>query len=369
MRIGINARFLIKNKLEGIGVFTAELCSRLAKLMPEHTFYFYFDRAFDTSFISSDNIIGRKILPSARHPFLWKIWFDVALPYYLKKDKIDVFFSTDGYCSLTTTVPQILTIHDIAFEHYPEYIPKLHAKYMQYYTPKYIEKAQKIITVSNFSKQDIIQKYGVDASKIDVIYNAFWNCDKAKPPTSIQIDSPYFIFVGAIHPRKNVLNLVKAFELFKQKTNSHYKLVLVGRDAWQNNAFKNILKTSLYKNDIIWIKTIERTELIELLKNAYALTYLSWFEGFGIPLVEAMTFGVPIVASNTSSIPEIAGNAALYCSPNQLEEIAHQLEKIVNDKSLYQTLKNNALERNHLFSWDKSAEQLSVIIRKIISKQ
>ena len=134
----------------------------------------YFDRDFDLSFIYSENIIGKKVFPPTRHPILWKWWFDYVLPKQMEKDKIDIFLSTDGYCSLNTNIPQILTIHDIAFEHFPEYIPFLHAKFMRYYTPKYIEKAAKIITVSEFSKQDIIQQYKLDSNKIEVVYNAFF---------------------------------------------------------------------------------------------------------------------------------------------------------------------------------------------------
>jgi len=367
MRIGINARFLIKNKMEGIGVFTFEVCKRLAKLMPEHTFYFYFDRDFDADFITQKNIVAKKILPSARHPFLWKLWFDVLLPYHLKKDKIDVFFSADGYCSLNTKVPQILTIHDIAFEHFPQYIPFLHAKYMQYYTPKYIEKAKKIITVSEFSKQDLIQKYGVENNKIEIVYNGFSDSEATSNHIKYNIEQKYFIFVGAIHPRKNVLNLVRAFEVFKQQKTSDFKLVLVGRDAWMNNDFKTALKNSAFHQDIIWIKEIDRNNLLHLMKNAFALTYFSQFEGFGIPLIEAMEFGVPILASNVSAIPEIAGNAALYCEPNNVEQIANQMKVLTENEILYQSLKAKSLERKNSFSWDKSAKKVADIIVSLIN--
>ncbi|HNE87384.1 MAG TPA: glycosyltransferase family 1 protein, partial [Chitinophagales bacterium] len=258
MRIGVNARFLLKDKMEGIGVFTDEICKRLVKLMPEHTFYFYFDRDFDLSFIYSENIIGKKVFPPTRHPILWKWWFDYVLPKQMEKDKIDIFLSTDGYCSLNTNIPQILTIHDIAFEHFPEYIPFLHAKFMRYYTPKYIEKAAKIITVSEFSKQDIIQQYKLDSNKIEVVYNAFFEAQNDSQEYKFKINVPYFIFIGAIHPRKNVLNLIEAFEKFKQKTSSEFKMVLIGRDAWHNEEFKTNLRKSSVQKDIIWIEKINR---------------------------------------------------------------------------------------------------------------
>lgn len=143
MRIGINARFLIDGKMEGIGVFAHEICKRLVKAYPEHTFYYYFDRGYDAKFITSENIIPKIVYPSARHPILWKIWFDFSLPIQLKKDKINLFISFDGYCSLNTSVPQIVCIHDIAFVHQKSWIPKLHYYYMKHYTPKFIQKAKK----------------------------------------------------------------------------------------------------------------------------------------------------------------------------------------------------------------------------------
>jgi glycosyltransferase involved in cell wall biosynthesis len=258
--------------------------------------------------------------------------------------------------------------------HFPEYIPALHAKYMQHYTPKFIEKAKKIITVSEFSKQDLMQHYAVAAKKIEVVYNA-----APQPPKGdftvvhenilsidYKIDTPYFIFVGAIHPRKNVLNLVCAFEIFKQKKSSNFKLVLVGRDAWLNNELKIKLQNSTFKNDIIWIKNMDRTNLLSLMENAFALTYLCHFEGFGIPLVEAMASDIPIIASNTSAIPEIAGNAALYCPPDDIEQIALQMTALSENKILYQTLKINALERKKLFNWDKSALKVAEIIPSVL---
>ena len=364
MRIGVNARFLLKDKMEGIGVFTDEICKRLVKLMPEHTFYFYFDRDFDLSFIYSENIIGKKVFPPTRHPILWKWWFDYVLPKQMEKDKIDIFLSTDGYCSLNTNIPQILTIHDIAFEHFPEYIPFLHAKFMRYYTPKYIEKAAKIITVSEFSKQDIIQQYKLDSNKIEVVYNAFFEAQNDSQEYKFKINVPYFIFIGAIHPRKNVLNLIEAFELFKRKNALSFKLVLIGRDAWHNQDLKNRIHASDFQKDIIWIQKIERANLLFLLKNAFALTYLSEFEGFGIPLVEAMELGIPIIASNTSAIPEIAGNAAVYCEPNNIHQITEAMSNLGENKVLYNQLKQAGLERKNLFSWEKSAEKIAKILLK-----
>ena len=171
MRIAINTRFLLSGKLEGIGMYTQEIFKRVVQQMPEHEFYFLFDRPFSDEFIFAKNVIPLVVSPPARHPFLWYWWFEKSIPKILKKHKIDLFISPDGYCSLNTTIPQILTIHDLGFEHFPMHVPFLVRNYYQYFTPKYCEKSAKILAVSQFTKNDIVEKYGIAASKIDVVYN------------------------------------------------------------------------------------------------------------------------------------------------------------------------------------------------------
>ncbi|MCH8319124.1 MAG: glycosyltransferase, partial [Bacteroidetes bacterium] len=171
MLIAINTRFLIKDKLEGIGWFTCETLKRITRNHPEHQFVFFFDRHFSDEFIFSDNITPLVLSPAARHPFLWYYWFEFAVSNCLKKLKPDIFLSTDGYLCLSTKVKSVLVIHDLAFEHYPKHIDYLTRKYYKYFVPKYAKKADRIATVSRFSKEDIIDKYQISSDKIDVVYN------------------------------------------------------------------------------------------------------------------------------------------------------------------------------------------------------
>ena len=166
MRIALNTRFLIEGKMEGFGWVTYEVCKRLTEMHPEHTFYLLFDRKYDDRFVFGDNCIPVILRPPARHPILFHFWFDYSVTYALKKFKIDAFFSPDGYLSKRTKVPQYNIIHDLNFEHYPEDLPKKHLRYYTKNFPLFAEKAKHIFTVSNFSKEDIIQQYGIDESKI-----------------------------------------------------------------------------------------------------------------------------------------------------------------------------------------------------------
>lgn len=370
MKIAVNTRFLLKDKLEGIGIYTQEIFSRVVQLMPEHEFYFLFDRPFSEEFIFAKNITPLIVSPPARHPFLWYWWFEKSIPKVLKENNIDLFISPDGYASLNTFVPQIITIHDLGFEHFPEHVPYLVRKFYRYFTPKYCQKAAKVMAVSEYTKQDIISTYNIEAQKIDVVYNGFEienqesrikSQDAEKKILTSEI--PYFIFVGAVHPRKNVLSLLKAFEHFKATFSHPHQLVIVGRKAWMTQELEDFYAQMQFKNEVIWIEKIERTDLLELMQHAYGLVYTSLFEGFGIPILEAMTLGLPVICSNTSSMPEVAGNAALLVQPNNINEIAEAMnELIINDELRNGLIAKGKTQATH-FDWNSSAEKVVEIIK------
>ena len=374
MRIAINTRFLISGKLEGIGIYTQEIIKRTVRLMPEHEFYFLFDRPYSDEFIFADNVTPLIVSPPARHPFLWYWWFEHAVPKIVEKYNIDLFFSPDGFCSLNTKIDQIITVHDLGFEHFSNHVPLLVEKYYRHFSPKYCAKAQKILAVSAFTKQDIIRNYQIDEKKIDVVYNGFekdqWSIVNGPMENLSTIDNrlsskrAYFIFIGAVHPRKNVLGLLKAFEEFKSKFNQSHQLLIIGRKAWLNSELEAFYAQMTFREDVIWIEKTERNELLHLLQNAFALVYPSWFEGFGIPLLEAMHLGVPIITSTTSAMPEIAGNAAILVDPGKVNEIADAMNNLITDSKLRIELIENGLTRAKLFDWNASAKKLVNLIRE-----
>lgn len=365
MRIAINTRFLIKDKLEGIGIYTHELSKNLVQLLPEHDFYFLFDRPFSSDFIFGNNVQPLVVSPPARHPFLWYWWFEYSIPKVFQQNKIDVFFSPDGFCSLSTNIKQILTIHDIGFERFPEHTPFLVRNYYRHFTAKYCHKAQRIFTVSKFTKQEISTVYNIPSNKIEVAYNAFENTSNSSSKNVHQIDSrlssqiPYFIFVGAVHPRKNVLGLLKAFEYFKSNFSQQHQLVIVGRKAWLNKNVEDFYQKMRFKNDVVWIEQIQREDLIHLTQQSFAMVYPSWYEGFGIPVLEAMQLGVPVIASNTTSLPEITGDAALLISPNETIEIAMAMQRLIEDKMLRNQLIEKGKKQAQQFIWKTSAMKIA----------
>ncbi len=376
MRIGVNTRLLLKGKLEGIGWFTFQTLQQIVRNHPEHEFVFFFDRAYDPSFVFASNVTPVVVHPQARHPILFYLWFEWSLPLMLRKHKIDLFLSPDSYLSLSTKVPTCLVIHDLAFEHYPDHYVLSHRLYWRHYSPLFARKAKRIATVSTFSKEDISKRYGISKDNIDVVYNGAH--DEYKPLTYEEKQTvkqqyadgcEYFVFAGAIHPRKNIVNLLKAFVMFKKHQRTNMKLVIVGRPAWKYDEVEELKNTMPYKEDVKWVGYMNIDELSRVMGGAYALVYASLFEGFGIPILEAMECDVPGIVSNTSSMPEVAGDAALLVDPTDPADIAEKMHLLYKDEVLRAKLIANARIQVQKFSWESSAEKLWHCMMQCVDKK
>lgn len=373
MRIAVNTRLLLKGRLEGIGWFTYENFERIAKHHPEHQFFFLFDRPYSRDFIFASNVTPIILKPQSRHPILWYIWFEWAVKRFLERNQIDIFISPDGYLSLKTKVPQLAVIHDINFHHSPKGLPFLTSWYLNKFFPKFVDKAKRVVTVSEYSKVDIITCYGIKESKIDVVYNGANNAfsqlsDEEVKNTRIKISdgAPYFVFVGAFNPRKNVDGLIKAYSLFREKTYSTIKLVLVGEPMFKTKSIRNAFSNCPFKDDIVFTGRQEVEELRSIIGASFAMIFPSFFEGFGIPVLEAIKCEVPLAVSNTTAMPEVAGNAAIYFDPSSTESIANSMIELLNNEPLRKKLVENAKIQSKKFNWDFSAAKLYESILKCV---
>ncbi len=365
MQIVVNTRLLLPNKLDGIGWFSYQTLKRITQNNPNIHFVFLFDRDFSNEFVFTDNITPLVIGPQARHPFLYYAWFHHSVKNILNNLKPNLFLSPDGFLALGANCKQLPVIHDINFFHNPNDLKWLTSKYYNYYFPKYAAQATRIATVSQYSKSDIAKNYNISSTSIDVVYNGI--NEGFKPLTEIEQQvirnkysqqKPYFLFVGSQSPRKNLNRLIAAFDAFKTQTQSDYKLVLVGAVYSNAGDVKQVIDKSNYKNDIIFTGRIEQAELEKIMASAFALTFVPYFEGFGIPIVEALACHVPVICSNTTCMPEIVGNAGLMINPYEVNEITQAMIKLYTDKTLKLTLIENGKQQQQQFSWDKSASLL-----------
>lgn len=347
--------------MEGVARYTYEVSKRMVLSHPEDDFYFFFDRDYDDSFLFADNVTGIILGPQARHPALWITWFEMSIPKALEKYDIDVFFSPDSYLSLRTNVPTLLTSHDLAYLHYPKHIPLLVRNYYKYYFPKFHRRAKHILAVSQATKDDIITQYDIPAGNITVSYNGVG--DNFKPIDSVKkVDirlehtkgNPYLIYVGSIHPRKNIIRLVKAFDKFCESNKSHH-LIILGRWAWSNELIAATIANATYLSRIKLIDDM-KGDISEILAAADALVYVSLFEGFGLPLLEAMQCEVPVITTNQGALKEVAGDAALLVDPLSIDDIATAMHQIVDQKEMKDKLIYEGRERLNDFSWEKTAD-------------
>lgn len=373
MRIAVNTRLLLSNKLEGIGWFTFENLKRITQTHPEHHFYFIFDRPYSDEFIFSENITPIVVFPPTRHPILWYFWFEWRIPSVLKKLNADLFLSPDGWISLRSKVKTVNVIHDINFEHFPEYTPFVFRWYYRHFFPKYARKADRLATVSSYSKQDIVNTYSIDSEKIDVVYNGSHDLyiavsEETKQQTREQFTNgrPYFIFVGALHQRKNITNLFRAFDLFRKEDLLNHKLMIVGSKMWWKGEMQQTYDAMQYKKDVVFTERLEPEILNRTLGSSVALMYVSYFEGFGIPIIEAFYSETAVITSTTTSMPEVAGDAALYAHPENVAEIAHQMKLISTNPELRKTLIEKGKIQRQKFSWNMTAENLWKTVEKVM---
>ena len=371
MNIVVNTQLLLKNRLEGLGWFAYETLKRITRNHPEHTFYFVFDRAYDMDFVFADNVKPVILRPPSRHPLLWYIRFELLMPLLLKKLKADIYLSPDGWSMLHTKVPCVQVIHDINFEHHPEDLPFLIGKYFRFFFPKYAQKAKRVVTVSEYSKNDIVSTYNIPESKIDVVYNG---CNEQYKPYDEEINAqtraaytsgnPYFLFVGALLPRKNIRRMFKAFDKFKTIDNQNVKLVIVGQKKWWTKEIGDVYENLQHKNDVIFLGRLQSDDLGKVYSAALALTFIPYFEGFGIPIIEAFNCGIPVITSDCTSMPEVASDAALLVNPFTVSDITEAMSKISTDADLRQQLISKGHKRKLDFSWDITSRKLWESIEK-----
>lgn len=373
VKIAVNTRLLIRDKLDGIGWFTCESFRRITRQHPEHDFYFLFDRPYDESFVFAPNVRPVVIGPPARHVLLYLFWFEISLPLTLRRIKPDLFISPDGFLSLATRVPSMDIIHDLNFEHYPGDLPGEVSWYYRHFFPRFARKARRIATVSGYSKKDIAESYSISPDMIDVVYNGaneiFRPLDESEV-TAVRKrytdGAPYFIFIGALHPRKNLSSLFRAFDVFRAHNTSVCKLMIVGSRMWWTRSIRDAFESMEHRDDVIFTGRLALEDLHKVLASAHALTYVSYFEGFGIPVVEAFACHTPVIASNLTSLPEVAGDAALLVDPFRIDQIAEAMDRIFHDESLRREMITRGHEQGKKFSWDKTADSLWASIEKVL---
>ena len=373
MKIAVNCWILRNKKIDGIGNFTIETLKPLLSAHPEIEFQILCDKNFTEDYFDFPNVTKHHIFPPYRHPLLYLFFMEIVVGLFLKKHKPDLFLSMEGFLCLSTKCRQLPIIYDLNFEHQPQDLPFRNRIYFRTFYPKFARKATRIVTISEYSKNDIADTYKIPLNKIDnvscgVKENFYPLDDNLKQITRDRYTkgAEYFFFIGSMHPRKNIVRLLQAFELFKKESNAPLKLVLAGNIFWGDETVQPVISKINAKDDIVFTGRINDDELVNLLGSAYALTFIPTFEGFGLPIVEAFQSDVPVICSNTTSMPEVAGNAALMVDPFNTEDIAEKMAQLWNNQLIRKELIEKGRLQKNLFTWKRTSDLLYKSIQNCV---
>jgi len=365
MKIGIN--LLQFRELTGIAVYTQNLLENFGRLDKEDEF-FLFTNQIDLSEFHFDfpNFHYIKLPVDPQKKFSYLFFEQIIFLFYLRKYKLDILFSPLIFNPLFSFCKKVTTIHDCGYL----YDGRLNFKnlYLRFATFA-ATKSSKIITISNFSKKEILNFYNLPEEKISVIYEGIpriINVDeveKEKILKKFNINPPYFFYIGLIVPHKNISNLLKAFKKI-EKNYSNIKLILAGYPRLELLNIDQLINELNLKEKVFYIGAINEKEKIVLYENSIALIFPSFHEGFGLPVLEAQSLGIPVLTSNTSSLPEVAGDGALFVNPYDIEDIANGMEKIVFDKNLRKNLIKKGYENIKRFSWEKAAKETLKVLKE-----
>lgn len=309
-----------------------------------------------------------------------KLWTQIALPLalYTAKYKPDLIFTPTHYIPRFSPVKRIVTIFDLGFLHFPESFLKKDLWQLKNWTKFSVQNTSSVITISNFSKRDLINQYDIDKNKITVAYPGYErerfneNLSKEKieqAKKKYHTTDKYIIHIGTLQPRKNLIRLIEAFARVV-RSHSDLKLLLVGKGGGlgrQGWLYKDILQTPErlgIQDSVIFTGFVPGDDLPFLLRGAKALIQISLWEGFGITILEAMGSGVPVIVSNVSALPEVVGEAGLSVDPYSLDQIEQAIRTVVSDKSLQQQYTKKGLIQAKKYSWQKMAKIVLEVFKK-----
>ncbi len=369
MIILVNGRLLSARYIEGIGQYTYQIVRHLAELRPQDQFVVCVDDEAHESFDFAANVSIRVVKPLARHPLLFLWWFEVAIPRLYRDCHADLFFSPDGFIPVASrTVRAMLVLHDLAYLHYPAHISLANLGYYRYMTPRFLRSAERIICVSDATRNDLITHFPDCKTKAYVIYNGIRaSCPRHQLPDELahRLTHPYFLSLGAIHPRKNIVAILRAFQIFRMGTQDRRLLVIAGRKGWQTKAVERSYRDHPFRDDIVFTGYLSGTQLETLMAGCSAFIYVSLFEGFGLPILEAMQCRVPVITSGRSAMQEVAADAALLVDPEQPHQIAQAMITLAEDSDLRDRLIERGLRRAKDFSWKKAASETWRVIQPL----
>lgn len=378
MRIGIDARLLTYRR--GIGNFVYNLLAALAELPNAYSLVLYVDDPRAVGLVPTGSRFTVKVLA----PRLYPLWEQFSLPLAAARDQLHIL-----HCPANTAplrLPQqirlVLTIHDVMYllpvsvlSESPSLYQRLGQLYRRLVVPRVAPLARAIITDSVYSRQDIIKYLPVPAESVRVIWGAPSHACRVITDTAILanirakygLNSRFILALAALDPRKNTARIIEAYARFRRQATGRYQLALVGLTPAGRARFRQLAETLGVADEVIAAGFVPEEDLVALYNAAELLAYPSLYEGFGLPVLEAMACGTPVVTSPSGSLPEVAGEAAVMVDPLNIEAIADAFWRVVNETDLRQELIVKGLAQTQKFSWQQAAVQTLEVYRNVMA--
>lgn len=361
-RFGYNKDTGLPNRV-GSSVYCFELLTNLAKLDKENNYEIYMPQSPTNDLPKATDKWRYTVLPSR------KMWTITSLSLNLLKNRsLDVFFTPTHYLPIFSPKKSVVSILDVSYIYFPQLFKKKDLIQLKKWTKYSARKSDKILTISESSKSDIIKEYGVSGNKIEVIYPGINTSLPVNNKLKMEdlekkfgIKNKYILFVGTLQPRKNIERLIEAYS----KIETDVSLVIVGRRGWQFEEILNAPEKYNVKDKVLFLENVSDEDLPAIYRNAEFFILPSLYEGFGIPVLEAMSYETPVITSNVSSLPEVGGDAALYVDPNDADDIANKMKKLLGDNNLKKQLIEKGKKQVEKFSWEKSARQTLEVLEGV----
>jgi glycosyltransferase involved in cell wall biosynthesis len=381
MRIGFGATVLAmglhRKRLDGIGVYSQALWREF-----QHTdndfFPLVFQKGADVETLSE--VLGREVtcapLPYEVHSGISALIGRAVGELARYEKKIDLFFAPDHHIPYLKHTPVVATVMDLIPLLHPEWASSRLRKAKNFAFKRAILSASHIVTISEHSRNDLIDHLGISKDDISVVplgvdQSFFRRADASQRKRVLddhRIGEGFFLFVGTLQPRKNVLRIVKAYRSLPEHVRRDHALVIVGQYGWGSDELMQEIDALVRSNEGRWLSYVPQDDLLALMQSACALVYPSLYEGFGLPIVEGFASQCPVITSNTTSMPEVAGDAALLVDPFSVDQIAHAMQRAAEDAQLRQTLVELGLKRVKAYTWQASAKKHMRIFEQVAGR-
>ncbi len=380
MKIGIDGNEANVEKRVGISEYAFELLMQFSTINKQQS---------TNNFVIYLKDRPRLDLPKEREGWRYrvvgprKLWTQIALPFALFKDspRPDVFFSPTHYAPRWSPIPTVISIMDLSYIHFPQMFKKSDLYQLKNWTAYSVRKAKRIFTISQASKDDIIKEYGIEPGRVIVTYpgikmktphfapSASLRASRGKQNSNMDklrkkygIEGEYILFVGTLQPRKNIVRLIEAFSCVSK---NDIQLVIVGKKGWLYEEILQAPKKFGVENKVKFLDFVPDEDLSALYQNALCFVLPSLYEGFGLPVLEAMANGCPVITSNVSSLPEAGGDAALYVDPENVDDIVKNLQLIINNAELRKKMIEKGYKQVKKFSWEKTARETLQVLEEV----